>query len=451
MDKNIEDKLVSGFEQMAPDVFNEIMAAINTPETRNEDTQANQETTSSQISAGTKRSKTRRFKKRWMALGTAAILALSVLVAEHMTTESYAGEIYIDVNPSIAMRLDKDNQVDAIEAANDDAKSIVNDITKDAVFPMSAESAVNVVLDELDSKGYLKDSDTDMVISYCYKDETSDDVAQEVQTAAEENLASSQFIYQSFKEDEAVNEEASSNNITPGKCYYINSLKESADVTVEECAGKSITDINETAKEHSNAISTASGQNNTKKNSSAYKNKNQNKEQIGSNKSQNKTSVNTQAAAATTSGADGNKQTAKNRNHNSKIRKHAISSKHNSAKTYSSYKYSKTGDSGKTSESSTVTSETVSVASASCSRDGTIRVHFSSRVYFSGNLKIIVTDSNGDIVSSSVRVKRSTYIKITAKDLASNSKYNITIAGVRASQQGNYKSVSTSVTTSTIK
>ena len=36
MDNNIEEKLVSGFEQMAPDIFNEIMAAINEPKTDDE-------------------------------------------------------------------------------------------------------------------------------------------------------------------------------------------------------------------------------------------------------------------------------------------------------------------------------------------------------------------------------------------------------------------------------
>lgn len=460
MDNNIEEKLVSGFEQMAPDVFNEIMAAINEPKTDNEPNMTvNNEAKNATCGMKAKKNKLPKHKKRWMALGTVAVLVISILVVGHMTTEAYAGDIYIDVNPSIAMRLDKNNQVDAIEAANDDAKSIVSDITEDAVFPMSAESAVNVVLDELDSKGYLKDSKTDMVISYCYKDETSDDVEQEVQTAAEENLDSSQFVYQCFKEDETVNEEASINNITPGKCYYINSLKESADVTVEECAGKSITDINQAAKKHSSDSTTAKAQTNSTKNdkntgdTSASQVASKEKSKTAGNKSKSKTGETAQSTATTTASSRNNKKSDKTDIHNGKshYNKHTGNNKHNSGRNYSSYKNNKSGDGNKVSASSSSTSDTVSVVSTSCSRDGTIRVHFGSRVYFSSSPKVIVTDSKGDIISSSVSSKRSTYIKITTKDLSSNSKYNITIAGVRASQHGNYKSVSTSVTTGTIK
>lgn len=453
MDNNIEEKLVSGFEQMAPDIFNEIMAAINEPKTDDEPNMTvNNKAKNATCGTKTKKNKFKKHKKRSMALGTVAVLAISILLVGHMTTEAYAGEIYIDVNPSIAMRLDKNNQVDAIEAANDDAKSIISDITEDAVFPMSAESAVNVVLDELDSKGYLKDSKTDMVISYCYKDETSDDVEQEVQTAAEENLDSSQFVYQCFKEDETVNEEASINNITPGKCYYINSLKESADVTVEECAGKSITDINQAAKKHSSGSTTAKAQTNSIKN--GKNTGNASASQVASKeKSKSKTGETEQSTTATTASSRNNKKNNKTDIHNGKshYNKYTDNNKRNSGRKYSSYKNNKSGDGNKVSASSSSSSDTVSIVSTSCSRDGTIRVHFGSRVYFSSSPKVIVTDSKGDIISSSVSSKRSTYIKITTKDLASNSKYNITIAGVRASQHGNYKSVATSVTAGTIK
>lgn len=426
--------IVDGFDRIAPDVFEEIKSSIEGQQAEG----ADEVRTMPQVkSAGKGKDKVRRGARFTVRKAVAAACALIVAaggagVYLNTAPDSYAAEIYIDANPSLVMEVNEDNQVTKIRAASDNQQTFARELTSTAVYPISVESAVSMAIDELSSEGYISDDRMDLVISYCYRAAGNDEVKEEIERAARQSMARDSYIIQEFRDTDELEEKAHDNNISPGKCYYIESLAQNHDLTVEKCADKSIAQIQ--AEADSEDAEKAAAQKESINKGSAS----------GSTiSSQTKGLSETKASQAADTTKHTQKQSVKQSSQKQGGHKQPAS-KPASGKDKASATAS--ASSGNTSVQPSKTAARASIVGAACSTNGIIRVHFDRRVKFSQTLQIIVTDSEGEIIRSRVVAKRSTFIKIRAYDVAEGSTYSVTIAGVRSESSEKYRSETTTVT-----
>lgn len=422
--------IVDGFDRIAPDVFEEIKLSIEGQQAEAGDEMR----TVPQIkSAGKGRGGARFTVRKAVAAACALIIAAGGAgVYLNTASASYAAEIYIDANPSLVMEVNEANQVTKIRAASSKQQTFAQELTSTAAYPISVESAVSMAIDELSSEGYISDDRMDLVISYCYKETESDEVKEEIERAASQSMDSDSYIVQEFRDTDELEKKAHDNNITPGKCYYIESLAQNHNLTVEKCADKSIAQIQAEADREDAEKAMA--------------------REEGSRSSAGGTAISSQTGVASESNAgqasDNRQQTQKQSSHKSAGQKQQAS-KPASGKGAASA--TESASSGNASVQPAGTAARASIVGAACSTNGIIRVHFDRRVKFSQTLQIIVTDSEGEIIRSRVAAKRSTFIKIRAYGVTEGSTYSVTIAGVRSESSEKYRSVTTTFTVKSYK
>ena len=150
--------------------------------------------------------------------------------------------ITLDINPSIEINLNKDNKVMSIIALNDDAKDIISDDLKGKTL----NDALNNITDNLIEKGYANEDELLEVILYTDGNVSNKQIEEKLsKTLKEKNIDSDIIIVEKVTKEEK--ELAKKYNISPAKVSYIKSItKENENVSLEELANKSVTELKET-------------------------------------------------------------------------------------------------------------------------------------------------------------------------------------------------------------
>lgn len=106
-------------------------------------------------------------KKRFVPMIAGAALALTLFIGMIGLYNENFQTVYIDINPSIALKLNRFERVIGVEFLNDDAKTLLSD-TK--LIGLNAQNALETVIEACDSAGYVKD-DSEIYISASSKEE----------------------------------------------------------------------------------------------------------------------------------------------------------------------------------------------------------------------------------------------------------------------------------------
>lgn len=131
-----------------------------------------------------KRARILRFVPAVAALAACLLLVLGI----GLYNESYT-QIYIDINPSLELTLNRFNIVNGVRYINEDAESAFSTVN---VKGKTAESALSSIMTSLNEQAYF-DGDNELYIS-CYSEKT----------AASEKLEALSKVVESFKEKNAV-------------------------------------------------------------------------------------------------------------------------------------------------------------------------------------------------------------------------------------------------------
>ncbi len=228
MDKRkLENRIMDALDQITPDIFEEI---------REKDYQRIE--TEKELFCAEKTA--RRKRKTWMAAAAvAAAVMLCIFGGSNLMSDPYIGQIYIDVNPGMVLEISSDEQVADINAVNEDAEVIVENVSEKMDFPASVSDTIAVVVGELDAAGYLKKSKGEVLVTYAYVDQKSVRIENELKKAAKCQMKDNTWIYQSFEKDEELEKKASEKKMTPGKYQYI----EKNELDVDEHAKKPVREI----------------------------------------------------------------------------------------------------------------------------------------------------------------------------------------------------------------
>ena len=180
--------------------------------------------------------------KLWLPVAACLVIMLTIFGGAWGLKSEHYQTVYIDVNPSVAVMLNRFGSVSGVECLNDDAKEILNDTNLEG---KSAEEALEIIIDTYATQGYFE-KEADILIS---AEQGEDELVNRLKQHAEaikgnkKYKVSTQFLSQEEKEA------AKDAGISPGKYRIISQIVElSSDYTVAELEGLSMSELNKLYK-----------------------------------------------------------------------------------------------------------------------------------------------------------------------------------------------------------
>ncbi len=152
-----------------------------------------------------------------------------------------ASIITLDINPSIELRLDKDNKVMKVIALNDDAKKIINDDLKGKTL----DEAITTIFNNISEKIELLDNHVEVLINATGEID-NDYLAKKIEDYNNNSSLDISIIRPGtiMEEDKKL---AKKYNITEAKANFLNGLKiDYPNINIDDLVNKDIVELNET-------------------------------------------------------------------------------------------------------------------------------------------------------------------------------------------------------------
>ncbi len=169
-------------------------------------------------------------KKRWTTLA-AACLAVMLLCGGgvfYQQAHAVASVVSLDVNPSIELKVSRNEKVLVCTPLNEDAKAILADMSNGADLKgAKLDVAVNAIVGSLVRNGYLDSISSAIMISVEDKDTARAEKLQRELTSAVDGVlqtseAKAAVLTQTLTQDAAREQQARENNISTGKAALVN-------------------------------------------------------------------------------------------------------------------------------------------------------------------------------------------------------------------------------------
>lgn len=191
-------------------------------------------------------------KKKWMSLAVAACLALVVVGGGagyyYQSNNAVTSVVSLDVNPSVEMKVNKNEKVISATPQNEDGKVILEGLDLKGV---PVDVAMNAVIGSLLQHGYVDELANSILITVEDDDVQRGEKLQEELTAqADAALASAQIngaiLSQTLQYNEELSRKAEEYGISAGKAALIQAIVESSNKTktFESLVGLTINELN---------------------------------------------------------------------------------------------------------------------------------------------------------------------------------------------------------------
>ena len=199
---------------------------------------------------------TKKTKKAWTTL-TAACLAL-VLVGSglfYQQANAVASVVSLDVNPSIELKVNKNEKVLSCTPLNDDARAVLSNMGNGTDLKgAKLDVAVNAIVGGLVRSGYLSDLSSAIMISVEDKDQTRAEKLQReltdtVDGVLESSAAKASVLTQTVTQDAELEQQAKANNISTGKAALVNRIVAmNGKLSFDALAALSVEELNDLAE-----------------------------------------------------------------------------------------------------------------------------------------------------------------------------------------------------------
>ena len=211
--KKMEQRLAAALEKTAPD---DVSGVLSRCEARK----------GTVIPMTTKKT----VNRKWTTL-VAACLAVMLLCGGgvfYQQAHAVASVVSLDVNPSIELKVSRNEKVLACVPLNEDAKAILADMSNGADLKgAKLDVAVNAIVGSLVRNGYLDSISSAIMISVEDKDAARAEKLQRELTSAVDGVlqtseAKAAVLTQTLTQDAAREQQARENNISSGKAALVN-------------------------------------------------------------------------------------------------------------------------------------------------------------------------------------------------------------------------------------
>ena len=211
--EQMERRLAGALDKTAPDDVNGVLSRCD-------------ERKGTVILMATKKTR----KKQWTTLA-AACLALALLCGGgifYQQAHAVASVVSLDVNPSIELKVSKDEKVLACTPLNEDAKAILADMGSGADLKCAKlDVAVNAIVGSLVRNGYLNSISSAIMISVEDNDTARAEKLQRELTSTVDGVlqtseARASVLTQTLTQDAGLEQQARENSISTGKAALVN-------------------------------------------------------------------------------------------------------------------------------------------------------------------------------------------------------------------------------------
>lgn len=199
---------------------------------------------------------TKKTKKAWTTL-TAACLALVLMGSGffYQQANAVASVVSLDVNPSIELKVNRNERVLSCTPLNDDAKAVLSDMGNGADLKgAKLDVAVNAIVGGLVRSGYLSDLSSAIMISVEDKDQTRAEKLQRELTSTvdgvlESSASKASVLTQTLTQDAGLEQQAKANNISTGKAALVNRIVSmNSKLSFDALAALSVEELNDLAE-----------------------------------------------------------------------------------------------------------------------------------------------------------------------------------------------------------
>ena len=197
------------------------------------------------VSAEMKKTKAERPRgaiwKRWVPLVACFALVLVLGIGFFgLINESYQA-VYIDVNPSVALHVNRFGNVNGVEYLNEDAEQALAALELEG---LSAEDALESMISAYDSAGYFKDGAEIHISAVSEKNKNADKLLDKLCARAEKVKGEKKYEVKSSKMSAEEKAQAEEYGISPGKYRVITEVIEKhPEYTVEDLKDKSMAEL----------------------------------------------------------------------------------------------------------------------------------------------------------------------------------------------------------------
>ena len=164
-------------------------------------------------------------------------VAVGVFVG--LSGENYQ-TVYIDVNPSVSLEINRFGKVSGVNYINIDAQEALSDVS---LKGKSADTALEKIILAYDGAGYFSEN-AELNISAVEKGKDTDKLLEKLEKCAEKIKGSKKYTVNVSKLSEDEREQAKEYGISPGKYKVISAIIEAnPEYTVEELIDKSMAEL----------------------------------------------------------------------------------------------------------------------------------------------------------------------------------------------------------------
>lgn len=186
------------------------------------------------------------FAKKWIPL--TACLLLMILIsgtAVGIGVEEYQ-TVYVDVNPSVELSVNRLGIVNGVEYINEDAESSLKDVK---IKGKSAENALEAIINAYDENGYFDENAELYVSASGKKDKSTDKLLEKLEKKAEQVKGNKKYTVNTVKLTEQERDEARASGISAGKYKVIcEIIEKDSDYTVDELKDMSMSELKKLQK-----------------------------------------------------------------------------------------------------------------------------------------------------------------------------------------------------------
>ncbi|MCR5005100.1 MAG: hypothetical protein K6A77_04260 [Clostridiales bacterium] len=206
---------------------------------------------------GTKRRKTRPALK-FAAYAMAAIACFAaVFVPRTQLLARVDSVVYLDVNPSVSLEVNKKDKVLRAEAHNEDGKKILADMD---LKGSNIDVAVNALIGSMFRQGYLTEERSTVLLSIESRDAQHAEslrleLAEEINAYLTQLVGNGSVYDQSVAPEEILEEKAKQYHITPGKAFLIQRLIEAdSSLSYDDLARMNMSELARLLHRHGHAL-----------------------------------------------------------------------------------------------------------------------------------------------------------------------------------------------------
>lgn len=216
--KKFKENIRNAFIEETPNNLDDIKAKC-----------VNIEQTNSSYMVAAKGNKMSYFKRLIFPLALATILIFGIIIGNNIefNDNKHLMSVYLDVNPSIELKLNEEEKIYDYNALNEDAEIVLSGLS---LKNISIDEGLNAIVSSMYVNGYLTESANSILISVDNDSDTEllNNLANEVNEIFERrDDMNCSIIAQHIKPNDDIRKKAKENNISIGKAHLIDKIIES--------------------------------------------------------------------------------------------------------------------------------------------------------------------------------------------------------------------------------